>query len=386
LGKNTQVALDIGEHALVNNFVEKPCVQRTYPLVLTRCKDCFHSQQNCIVPPEELFENYQYVSGVGETVQKYFKWVAYHVTSEIKDKTRVLDKTKVLDIACNDGSQLDAFKALGWETYGVDPAKNIVSRTIEKGHNVQVGFWGQDTFELPELDAIIAQNVFAHVKDPVKFLKDCRSHMNDHTRLYIQTSQADMFVNGEFDTIYHEHISFFSAKSFKKAAELANLVIVDATKTPIHGTSFFVTFRKKGEVSTTLQNMIREEEDTFTDEFFQKYSSRITNIKKWAQDQNKTLSVGYGAAAKGMILMKYFELNFDYVVDDSPYKQEKYTPGTNVKVVSADTLYNDDRNLTVFILAWNLADEIIKKVKFFRKPGTTTFVCPFPKQIIEYHI
>jgi hypothetical protein len=143
---------------------------------------------------------------------------------------------------------------------------------------------------------------------------------------------------------------------------------------------------KKGEVSTTLQNMIREEEDTFTDEFFEKYSSRITNIKKWAQDQNKTLSVGYGAAAKGMILMKYFELNFDYVVDDSPYKQEKYTPGTNVKVVSADTLYNDDRNLTVFILAWNLADEIIKKVKFFRKQGTTTFVCPFPKQIIEYHI
>jgi len=353
-------------------------------LLLSVCKDCLHSQQNFIVPPNKLFQNYSYVSGVGKTVFDYCETVAKIITNDLENPK----SKKILDIACNDGSQLDAFKKLGWETYGVDPAENIVPIAIEKGHKVKIGFWGTNSFDLPIFDAIIAQNVFAHVSDPISFLKECFNHMDSNSKLYIQTSQANMYVNSEFDTIYHEHISFFSAKSFKKAAEIANLDIVDIGKIPIHGTSFFVTFKKKNNFECTrLSSFIKEEEETLTDEFFESYRTKILKVKEWTNDAISKEGynvVAYGAAAKGMILIKYFDIHskIDYIVDDSIHKQGKYTPSTNIKIVSSDEFYKDERNLIILILAWNISDEIISNIKKNRK-NKTIIVCPYPNSFIE---
>jgi 2-polyprenyl-3-methyl-5-hydroxy-6-metoxy-1,4-benzoquinol methylase len=128
--------------------------------------------------------------------------------------------TKILELACNDGTQLNHFKALGWATYGVDSAINLVPYARDQGHTVWNKMWGASHADkytgMPaEFDAILGQNVLAHVPNPVDFLAGCVERMNNHTRLYMQTSQCDMFADGQFDTVYHEHISFFSPRSFR---------------------------------------------------------------------------------------------------------------------------------------------------------------------------
>ncbi len=124
----------------------------------------------------------------------------------------------MLEVACNDGSQLNQFSKYGWKTVGVDPAKNLAELARKQGHIVYTGFWGVDQFPLlpspDNLDIIIAQNVFAHVEDPVQFLRACVAIMSVKTKLYIQTSQCEMYETGQFDAVYHEHISFFTAHSF----------------------------------------------------------------------------------------------------------------------------------------------------------------------------
>ena len=131
----------------------------------------------------------------------------------------------------------------------MDPAKNLAELAAKKGHSVKSGFW--PLREYPEdfprgssLTAITAQNVLAHVPDPVGFLKGCAEIMGVHTKLYVQTSQCNMQQLGEFDTVYHEHISFFTGHSFDKAAKLSGLQITEFATTPIHGTSCLVTLEK----------------------------------------------------------------------------------------------------------------------------------------------
>ena len=224
-----QTTLDLSEQPLANDFRPTAIDSLSCPrhkLKLVRCRSCNHLFLSTVVNRSALFSKYLYKSGTSRTLQKYFEWLAKKVADNVSRPSRK-SSGKVLEIASNDGSQLDQFKKLGWETYGVDPAANIVPESVKKGHRAEVGFWGVQEFNhLPppsELDAIVAQNVFAHVPKPVDFLTACRKVMGEHTKLYIQTSQCNMHQKGQFDTAYHEHISFFTAHSFKRAAELSGL-------------------------------------------------------------------------------------------------------------------------------------------------------------------
>jgi nucleoside-diphosphate-sugar epimerase/SAM-dependent methyltransferase len=374
-GCNMKRVLDLGYQPIANNYLKEPCTQPTYPLLLTRCLDCSHTQQNYDTDYNELFSDYQYVSGTSKSLLNYFSWLSNYIIKETK-----LSHGTILEIACNDGSQLNEFYKKGWKTYGVDPAKNIVESIKHTNHDIKVGFWGVDTFDFPIPDVILAQNVCAHVPDPIKFLKSCRDSMDLSTTLYIQTSQCDMYENGEFDTIYHEHFSFFTINSMKKAAELSGLVITNIIKTPIHGNSFLFTMRKN-ETSICDYNVN-----------FEEYADKIININKWVNDsildfisKGYTI-VAYGAAAKGMTLMNYFDIHtkIDYIVDDSPIKQGKFTPCSNVKIVSPKTLYTDERKLVILILAWNFSDEITNNIYTHRLHKDTFIIRPFPRQVISY--
>ena len=256
-----QHVLNLGSQPLANDFRmnrEKALSLPRFPLRLVRCTRCHHMHLDTAYDRKILFENYLYASGTSSTLRKYFQWLASKVTNEIATTTKGEEyfhlsrqSPTVLEIASNDGTQLDAFKTLGWKTIGVDPAENLVQGAKDRGHHIVVGFWGEnvDASSLPKtvccLNAIVAQNVLAHVVSPINFLKACYNAMDENTKLYVQTSQCDMHTKAQFDTSYHEHISFFTAHSFQYAAKLSRLKIVNYEKTPIHGTSCLVTMMRE---------------------------------------------------------------------------------------------------------------------------------------------
>jgi 2-polyprenyl-3-methyl-5-hydroxy-6-metoxy-1,4-benzoquinol methylase len=308
--------LDLGTQPLANNFINTYENVPSYPLEVYRCMHCRHTQLNYIVNRESLFRNYIYESGTSQTLRDDFKRIAETYTRRISK----INPT-VLELACNDGYQLDEFKALGWKTYGVDPAKNQVEKAIAKGHSIDCKFWGTEPSTLVdgiELDLILAENVVAHVTNPVGFIRTCANVMTDSTLLVVQTSQANMYANNEFDTIYHEHISFFTVRCMKQAAKNAGCTVVHVYKTPIHGISYVFEIRKG--VFPVSDSLVLQDEiklGLYTDDFYTKYTASIHGLKSKCLDVLKTYSesgyhiLGFGAAAKGNVFL-------NYIFDSSP--------------------------------------------------------------------
>jgi SAM-dependent methyltransferase len=316
-----QEVLDLDRQPLANDFKKtaadaEQCER--YPLKLVRCRKCHHSQLSSLVDRGHLFSHYLYMSGTSKTLHEHFTWLARKVIAE-----RSGDQTvpgTVLELACNDGTQLDVFKQRGWRTYGVDPAENLVQMAQGKGHRVHVGFWGAQAIDgLPDpahLDAILAQNVLAHTGRPIDFLRACHDAMGASTKLYVQTSQCEMFLTGQFDTVYHEHVSFFSGHSFLQAAEAAGLTIVDIELVPIHGKSCLVTMRKGRSLSVgskALAALLDKEValGMTGDAFYDRYRRRALSLRRWMHSQLNDLHgrgytlIAYGAAAKGMVLLHF---------------------------------------------------------------------------------
>ncbi|CAF1983641.1 unnamed protein product [Rotaria magnacalcarata] len=405
--------LDLHSQPLANDFRKQPNESikcKRFPLRLVRCLKCHHTQLSYIVDRSYLFSHYLYQSGTSKSIEVYFEWLAEKVIDESKKTNGT-----VLEIASNDGSQLTEFAKRGWKTVGVDPAKNLANLAREKGHTVYVGFWGTDKFpHLPSaesLDAIVAQNVLAHVSNPVQFLRACADIMGTRTRLYIQTSQCEMYESGQFDTVYHEHVSFFTAHSFKKIATLAGLYIVHFEITPIHGRSCLVTFQRIRLPSTTfittfhkklvpsLSLALQKERDLgLTDAwFYAKFQAQAYSMRRWIVDQLTYLFaqghtiIGYGAAAKGMVLLhSLLEMSnrtwqFSYIIDDAPLKQNTYCPGTLIPVRPSSQLlkHNLTKPLTIVVFAWNFWEEISQKIrtKTFKQGIKNVFaILPFPQQ------
>lgn len=368
---NLSTVLDLGSQPLANNYLRFPQTQCTYPLCIIRCEECNHTQLNYTVPPSVLFRNYQYESGTSYTLREYFLTLANKCVSESGKTTG-----KILELACNDGSQLDEFKKHGWETYGVDPAINLAKPAGERGHNITCGFWGKDNIELPKMDIVVAQNVLAHVPDPVMFLSTCTKVMDEDTLLYIQTSQCNMYVNGEFDTTYHEHLSYFTVSSMMKCAELSGLCIINVEKPSIHGTSYLFTMKLKTEKHPKHSDKVIEEYNKelelglYSNTFYAEYNKKVETVKSWVNEKtqfckdNNVKIIAYGAAAKGMTLLNYCNVtDVSYIVDDSALKHYKYTPGTNLEILPAEELKKEKGDICLFVLAWNFLDEIMNKIR-----------------------
>ena len=378
--------LDLGLQPLANNFVKLNQTCNKYPLKVYRCPKCFHQQLSHIVPPSELFDDYIYVTGISQTMHKY--------SEEFCNRFNNFNKLgTVLDIACNDGTQLDKFKVKGWTTFGVDPAQNLAQQTINKGHKIVVGFWGDDSvlnqFLKLSFDLIIAQNVFAHVPNPKLFLDHCYQIMSDDTILCIQTSQAEILQHGEFDTIYHEHLSFFTVNSMKTLAERCNLKLTDVEKVAIHGISYLFTLAKQSsEIATkpSVNNMLAEEQDIYSNILPLFYQGAVNKKKFLLTDvlnrfKNSHYSiVGFGASAKGNTLLNFLGNNLpEYIIDESILKQGLLTPGTYIPVYNYEHLKSDTRSLAILILAWNFLPEIKEKIRLAaKKDQKICLIVPFP--------
>ena len=387
--RNLSLVLDLNNHPLANSYHKEDEVLEEYPLGLNLCEDCYHLQLTHIVYRDLLFKNYLYCSGTSQTLRDNFEWFANFVleNSDIKIKN-------VFDIACNDGSQLDCFKSKGIETYGVDPAENL-SGLSSKNHNVICDYF-DSCLDVPDaaygiyFDVIIAQNVFAHNENAKKFLDDCEQLMHDDSKLYIQTSQAHMVQNNQFDTVYHEHISFFNINSFNELVKRTNLNLIDVIKTPVHGVSYLFVLSKKKMNEHRIQNLIDVERETglYSKKTYDDYKRNILNIVKSFKDiitsvYGKYPVIGYGAAAKGNTFLNFADVQLDYVIDDNELKQGLYTPGKNIEIKSVELLkeYGDEDRILFVPLAWNFYNEIRKRIKNVRDNKNDRFLKYFP--IIE---
>jgi len=385
-----KLVLDLNEQPLANSF--KKTAEETepyFPLRLNICEDCTHLQLSHAVNPDLLFKNYLYVSGTSQTLRDYFDWFAKRTLEYFE-----MPPTTVLDIACNDGSQLNSFKALGLKTYGIDPAENLHPLS-SANHDVVCDYFTDKYayhYGSKNLDIITAQNVFAHNSYPLEFLKQCKEIMHDRSRLFIQTSQADMIKNNEFDTIYHEHLSFFNSSSMSALANRARLHIIDIQKTPIHGNSYVFVMAKNPGARPTVQYQIDQEREQGLQDM-NTYLAYAEGCYTVIEDLNDTIAhyrglgyvvAGYGAAAKGNTLLNFGKTDLDFIIDDNPLKQGLYSPGMSTSVVSIDILdeYNDLK-IAFVPLAWNFFDEIKRKIKTKRDNKDDVFLRYFPTIKVE---
>lgn len=387
---NLRTVLDLGLQPLANDYHNGE-VLPIYPLRLNLCQKCFHLQLSCSVDPDLMFKNYLYVSGTTDTLKKYFDDFA-------KQSLEYFPKAKkILDIACNDGTQLDSYKKLGLLTFGIDPAENLYAESTEKGHTIICDYFNTNTiskFRGEKFDLITAQNVFAHTRFTEDFLKSCKEIMHDKSFLFIQTSQSNMVINNEFDTIYHEHISFFNSNSMKVLVERCGLFLYNITKTDIHGTSYIFVITKNNikQLEGVEENIKAELKHKIYDILtYPKYALKCYkatfNLKNKLLKLKKSgyLIVGYGAAAKGNTLLNFGNIDLDFIIDDNPLKQGFLTPGRNIKITSPDILTEIGEGVKIaFVpLAWNFYTEIKKRIKIVRSSKKDIFVRYFPKLFIE---
>jgi len=361
--------LDLGNQPLANDFRSSPDErEETWPLAVVRCRECCHLQLDYFIDPDLMFKHYLYVSGTSGTYRKYLDWFA--------EFTGVQPGQKVLDVGCNDGTQLDVFKLRGAETWGVDPAENLWPLSSKK-HNVTLGYFG-DSYEPGVLfDIVNAQNVFAHQRDPLGTLKNMKRVTHAQSRIYIQTSQADMVLNGEFDTIYHEHINFFNILSFQKLADRAGLVLMDVLKTPIHGTSYMFILGQGPPSANVAQLMERERAQGLYDgPLYDAWAVKCLEFKtRLKRRLAGAYVVAYGAAAKGNTLLNFVGVRPQVIIDDNPLKQGRWSPGQRSPVVPKSWLETaPDQSLTFLPLAWNLFDEIRRQVLEVRSDPRDEFI------------
>ena len=391
---NINLLLDLNKQPLANSYHDNSKELEKYPLGVNLCQDCYHIQLTDVVDPDLLFKDYLYVSGTTKTLRDNFKWFADFVleyTANCRWNWPNPRVNSVLDIACNDGTQLDYFKDRGVETYGVDPAENLWELS-SKNHDVKCEYFDSVFFGF-KFDIITAQNVFAHNSNPKKFLDDCEEIMHDHSFLFIQTSQAEMILNNQFDTIYHEHVSFFNVNSFNRLVERTNLQLIDVIKTSVHGISYLFILSKHPYNEQKVKNEIDVERQRGL--LSQKtYDGYRENVLKIGRDFRRVISryrrdgyrlVGYGAAAKGMTFLNFVNIKLDVIIDDNELKHNLYTPGTNVQIKPNEFLkqYKDHEKILFIPLAWNFYDEIRDRILKVRDNKNDKFLRYFPTVKVE---
>ena len=338
-GSSLSLCLDLGEQPLANNYD----TDEKYPLALNYCEDCYHAQLTVSVDPEKLYRNYYYVSGTTNTLRQWF--------SDFAD--RFPTPGRVLDVASNDGSLLLEFEKRGWKVLGFDPAENIDTQGIHTIHN----FFGEDVTLADKYDLITAFNVLAHGPNPISLMRGIYNNLTDNGVAYVMTSQGSMFENGQFDTVYHEHHSFFSLNSFQELANRAGFTDISYTREPIHGGSYLFRLTKSSNRTQLPQN--RPDFEGFRKKVLSKRPYKI---------------VGFGAAAKGVVMINAIGQKLDYIVDEAPLKIGKRIPGTDIEIVPPQVLADEPDNLVVIVYAWNFYDEVVTKVRNLRPGRDDVFI------------
>jgi hypothetical protein len=395
-GTTLQPVLDLGSTPLANALLTETDLGRPeagYPLVLVFCADCSLLQITETVPPEILFREYVYFSSFSDTMVRHAAAIAERLTGE----RQLGADSLVIEVASNDGYLLQHYKRLGVPVLGIEPARNIAKVAEDKGIPTRCDFFGQDlatllTAEGFRADIIHGNNVMAHVADLPGFVAGLTTLLNDDGLAVLEFPYVkDMLDHVEFDTIYHEHLCYFSLTALDALFRRMGLRVVDVERLPIHGGSlrlFATPADGPIQASPSVQALLDEERGwgVATATAYEDFGRRVyalgeslrRTLSEWKANGKRL--VAYGASAKGSTLLNVFGIGgdlLDYVVDRSTVKQGRYTPGTHLPIRSPEVLLSD-RPDAVLLLTWNFADEILSQQAAYRRQGGT-FIVPVPE-------
>lgn len=388
-GKNLRKVLSLGSTPPANAFVKDPKQpEQFFPLELSFCDGCGFVQLTHVVSPELLFRDYVYVSSTSPVFVEHFRQLAAAIINRFKLQPNSL----VADIGSNDGVLLRPFKDNGMKVLGIDPAEKIAALATKSGIETLPVFFtptvAKDIVKkYGKANVITATSVFSHVDDLDGFVNGVGELLADDGVFVIEVYYLyELLEKNLFDTIYHEHLSYFTAATMARLMQRLGMQVFDVEETDTHGGSLRVFAQKAGgshRVEDSVKKFIAMEaarrlgEAATYVEFAEKIEQNKQKLRQLLQElksKGKSI-VGYGAPAKGNTLLNYFGIGpetLDYIVDDSPWKQGLYTPGTHIPVVGFGEL-NKRRPDYILVLAWNFAEAIMRKCS-----GFTNFIIPVP--------
>lgn len=381
--------VDLGLSPLANSYLRAGDLQKMepfYPLHAYVCPNCFLVQLAQFETPSHIFDDYAYFSSYSESwlqhAQDYADMavVRFQLTS---------GDSQVMEIASNDGYLLQYFQKHNVPVLGIEPAANVAAIAQDKGIPTIVEFFGvklaeQLAMEGRKADLIAANNVLAHVPDLHDFVRGLKLVLKEHGVITIEFPHLmELIAKKQFDTIYHEHLSYFSLLTVKQIMASQGLRLFHVEQLPTHGGSLRIYMNHAEDssrlISASVSSILEQEATAGLDrlETYLRFSDDIKQLKLdiirfflETKQQGKTI-VGYGAPAKGNTLLNYCGIGKDFVaytVDSSPYKQSLYLPGTRIPIMSPDEIKRS-RPDYVLILPWNLKDEIIAQMSYIRAWG-----------------
>jgi 2-polyprenyl-3-methyl-5-hydroxy-6-metoxy-1,4-benzoquinol methylase len=389
--------VDLGMQPLCESYIAADRLNHMepfYPLHAYVCGKCFLVQLEEYVSPHEIFSEYAYFSSYSDS------WVehARKYTESMIARFSLDTNSKVMEIASNDGYLLQHFVARGIPVLGIEPAANVAKVAVEKGIPTTIRFLGTNTAkeivaENGQADLVVGNNVLAHVPALNDFVAGIKILLKPAGIVTMEFPHLFRLIElNQFDTIYHEHFSYFSFATAEKVFEAHGMALFDVEELTTHGGSLRIYGRHAEDASKPVTQRVRAmhewEKGQGVDDLdsYLHFEDRVRNTKRRllefliaAKQAGKTL-VGYGAPGKGNTLLNYCGIRqdfLDYTVDRNSYKQGKYTPGTHIPIHHPDKI-KETRPDYVVILPWNLTQEIMTQLDYIRAWGGK-FVVPIPE-------
>lgn len=380
----------LADRLLTENQLKEPEI--TAPLDLVFCPECTLTQITVSVSPEELFRHdYPYFSSALPSLLKHFGKSA----EEIMKRKKLDEKSLVVEAASNDGYMLKYFQEKGIPVLGIDPAQGPAAEAERKGIPTLCTFFSDELatqlryVEERSADVFLANNVLAHVPDLNGFVEGINIMLKEDGLAVIEVKYVgDLVEQCEFDTIYHQHICYFSLIALDKLFRRHGMFINDVMKISTQGGSLRIFVEKNKNVQQSVKDLIAEEKEKGVDKFafYETFADRVKRIRDSLMDtlydlkkQNKRIAA-YGAAAKGTTLMSYYGIDqnlIDYVVDLNTFKHGRYMCGNHIPIYSTSHLMMDHPDY-VLLLAWNYKDEVLKQQQDYLDSGGH-FIIPVPE-------
>jgi SAM-dependent methyltransferase len=362
-----------------------------YPLVISVCQRCFLVQTPLTETPERFFSDYPYFSSFSDALLRHAREAVERYIREFS----LSSQSHVVEIASNDGYLLQNFTKAKIPCLGIEPAANIAKVAREKGIETVTEFFGNDLAKKlsasgKKADLILGNNVFAHAPNTNDFVSGLKTLLQPKGRIVLEFPYAiDLIEHTEFDTIYHEHVFYFTLTALQPLFARHGLEIFRVERLPIHGGSLrlFACHAGAHPIEDSARNLFAEEKRKGADSlrYYEGFANQVLEIKQALLDLLNNLRkdgkrvAAYGASAKGSTLLNFYGVGKDqleFVVDRSTYKQGRLTPGTHIPILPAEALMEKRPDYTL-LLTWNFAEEIMAQQKAYREKGK--FIIPIPK-------